>query len=82
MFEIDDIYSEDFGMKVLGREVLDLKQKQARAESLEIENNQLKRIIENQQKELISITNQYHSVIGSRRWTIPTKIINFFRRNK
>ncbi|MGQ7379540.1 glycosyltransferase [Streptococcus suis] len=82
MYEIDDIYSEDFGMKVLGREVLDLKQKQARAESLEIENNQLKRIIENQQKELISITNQYHSVIGSRRWTIPTKIINFFRRNK
>ncbi|HFI0378921.1 TPA: glycosyltransferase [Streptococcus suis] len=82
MFDIDDIYSEDFGMKVLGRELLDLKQKQARAESLEIENNQLKRIIENQQKDLISITNQYNSVISSRRWTIPTKIINFFRRNK
>lgn len=82
MFEIDDIYSEDFGMKVLGREVLDLKQKQARAESLEIENIQLKNLIENQQKDLISITNQYNSVISSRRWTIPTKIINFFRRNK
>ncbi|HEM3696573.1 TPA: glycosyltransferase [Streptococcus suis] len=82
MYEIDDIYSEDFGMKVLGREVLDLKQKQARAESLEIENIQLKNLIENQQKDLISITNQYNSVISSRRWTIPTKIINFFRRNK
>ncbi|HFI0246402.1 TPA: glycosyltransferase [Streptococcus suis] len=82
MFDIDDIYSEDFGMKVLGREVLDLKQKQARAESLEIENIQLKNLIENQQKDLISITNQYNSVISSRRWTIPTKIINFFRRNK
>ncbi|HEM6082253.1 TPA: glycosyltransferase [Streptococcus suis] len=82
MYEIDDIYSEDFGMKVLGREVLDLKQKQARSESLEIENIQLKNLIENQQKDLISITNQYNSVISSRRWTIPTKIINFFRRNK
>ncbi|HFI0677357.1 TPA: glycosyltransferase [Streptococcus suis] len=82
LFEIDDIYSDDFGMKVLGREVLDLKQKQARAESLEIENIQLKNLIENQQKDLISITNQYNSVISSRRWTIPTKIINFFRRNK
>ncbi|HFU4188851.1 TPA: glycosyltransferase [Streptococcus suis] len=82
LFEIDDIYSEDFGMKVLGREVLDLKQKQARAESLEIENIQLKNLIENQQKDLISITNQYNNVISSRRWTIPTKIINFFRRNK
>ncbi|MGV3354965.1 glycosyltransferase [Streptococcus orisratti] len=82
MFEIDDIYSDDFGMKVLGQKLLDLKRKQAHTENLEIENIQLKRIIENQQKDLISITNQYHNVIGSRRWTIPTKIINFFRRKK
>lgn len=82
MFDIDDIYADDFGMKVLGFQLLELKQKQAHTESLEIENNRLKRIIENQQKDLILITNQYHSVIGSRRWTLPTKIINFFRRNK
>ena len=25
---------------------------------------------------------EYNTVIGSRRWIIPTKIINFFRRNK
>ena len=25
---------------------------------------------------------QYNSVVTSRRWTIPTKIINFFRRSK
>lgn len=28
------------------------------------------------------LQNQYNSVVTSRRWTIPTKIINFFRRSK
>lgn len=28
------------------------------------------------------LQNQYNSVVISRRWTIPTKIINFFRRSK
>lgn len=82
MFDIDDIYADDYGMKVLGLQLLDLKQKQALTEGMEIENNQLRRLLDNQQKELISLTNQYNSVISSRRWTIPTKIINFFRRNK
>lgn len=30
--------------------------------------------------EIETITEQYNSVIGSKRWRIPTKIINFFRR--
>ena len=29
-----------------------------------------------------ALQNQYNSVVTSRRWTIPTKIINFFRRSK
>lgn len=32
------------------------------------------------QGQVDDLTNQYNSVIHSRRWTIPTKIINFFRR--
>ena len=35
-----------------------------------------------QQKDLEELTRLYNSVIHSRRWTIPTKIINFFRRKK
>lgn len=31
-------------------------------------------------KEYDELLAQYHSVMSSRRWTIPTKIINFFRR--
>lgn len=38
--------------------------------------------IDHQRKELEEITNKYNSLVTSRRWTIPTKIINFFRRKK
>lgn len=31
-------------------------------------------------EELERVSNLYHTVIGSRRWIIPTKLINFFRR--
>lgn len=33
-------------------------------------------------KERDEIEGRYHAVIGSRRWTIPTNIINFLRRKK
>lgn len=33
-------------------------------------------------QQLEEMTHQYNSVVTSRRWTIPTKLINFFRRNK
>lgn len=33
-------------------------------------------------EELKKLTADYHAVIGSRRWIIPTKIINFLRRKK
>ena len=32
--------------------------------------------------ELTKMTHQYNTVINSRRWIIPTKIINFLRRKK
>ena len=32
--------------------------------------------------EYTELHSKYHAVIGSRRWTFPTKIINFFRRKK
>ncbi|HFI0737784.1 TPA: glycosyltransferase, partial [Streptococcus suis] len=32
------------------------------------------------EKSLINLQFEYNKVISSRRWTIPTKIINFFRR--
>lgn len=40
---------------------------------LEIKNKQLS-------DEITRVSNQYHAVISSRRWTIPTKIINAIRR--
>lgn len=46
-----------------------------RASRLEME-------LANCQEERLIAQQQYQMVIGSRRWTIPTKIINFFRRKK
>jgi hypothetical protein len=38
--------------------------------------------IKEQKRDLENITENYNRVISSRRWRIPTKIINLFRRNK
>lgn len=81
-YNVDDIHSEDYIAKILGQELLDEKIKVRELEDLRLQTIQQSRIIAQQQKDLETITNQYHSVIGSRRWIIPTKIINFFRRNK
>lgn len=43
---------------------------------------QLKSQLEESRKSYEQVNRDYHAVIGSRRWIIPTKIINFFRRNK
>lgn len=81
-YDIDNIHSDDYIAKILSQELLDMQMKVMELEGLRIQTVQQRFIIEQQQKELENITHLYHSVIGSRRWTIPTKIINFFRRNK
>ncbi|MBY5005382.1 glycosyltransferase [Streptococcus suis] len=81
-YDIYNIQSDDYVAKILSQELLDLKMKVRELESLRLQTNQQSYIIAQQQNDLEVITYKYHSVIGSRRWTIPTKIINFFRRNK
>ena len=52
-------------------------------EELQTANEELKTANEDLEianKRLLSIEHQYMSMLNSRRWTIPTKIINFFRR--
>lgn len=46
----------------------------------ELEN--LNRQLDASRRSYDQLNRDYHTVIGSRRWIIPTKIINFFRRNK
>ena len=58
-------------------------------EVLKKENEENEELLTNMTSELNRIQSlyddlqkQYNSVVTSKRWTIPTKIINFFRRSK
>lgn len=82
IYEVDDIHSDDYIGKILAQDFLD-----AKAKIRQLQRDQLKfeaalRTVETQQKDIEELTRLYNSVICSRRWTIPTKIINFFRRKK
>lgn len=82
IYEVDDIHSDDYIGKILAQDFLD-----AKAKIRQLQRDQLKfeaalSTVETQQKDIEELTRLYNSVICSRRWTIPTKIINFFRRKK
>ena len=51
-------------------------------EVLKKENQDLQTELNRIQSLYDDLQNQYNSIVTSRRWTIPTKIINFFRRSK
>ncbi|MGT2799392.1 glycosyltransferase family 2 protein [Streptococcus marmotae] len=74
-YKVESLHSEDYVIKILAQALLDSSSK---AEEIE----QCKLDFEQQKQQLEEITVQYNSVISSRRWTIPTKIINFFRRKQ
>ncbi|MBY5034827.1 glycosyltransferase [Streptococcus gallolyticus] len=82
--EMNDIYSEDYIGKVLARGWENEKLLVHNLTHEKVENIQelltLREVTQQQQADLEEITRLYNSVIHSRRWTIPTKIINFFRR--
>ena len=79
LFELDNLYSDAYIGKVLAQYVSAAKAKlnELQRESIDIQ-QQNSRL----QKELEDINHLYNSVIHSRRWTIPTKIINFLRRKQ
>lgn len=66
-----------------------LEQEIIQKNNLELVNGQLNQTVQILQESVEALKNEYsellhahNSVIHSRRWTIPTKIINFFRRTK
>lgn len=79
LFELDNLHSDAYIGKVLAQYVSAAKAKlnELQRESIDIQ-QQNSRL----QKELEDINHLYNSVIHSRRWTIPTKIINFLRRKQ
>lgn len=80
--ELDNLQSTDYIAKVLSKELALLQEKVGEGEQLYMQIQSQKDIISQQQEEIERLADLYHSVISSRRWSIPTRIINFFRRKK
>ncbi|HFU4222908.1 TPA: glycosyltransferase family 2 protein [Streptococcus suis] len=80
--ELDDLQSPDYVAKILGEQLVEFRKKAIEGERLERQLRESEALISRQQKEIENLTISYHAVVGSRRWIIPTKIINFFRRKK
>lgn len=79
LFELDNLHSEAYIGKVLAQ---DLSAAKAKLNELQCETIDVQQRNSRLQKELEDINHLYNSVIHSRRWTIPTKIINFLRRKQ
>ncbi|MGT2711573.1 glycosyltransferase [Streptococcus oriscaviae] len=68
--------AQDYVSTVLANHLQQARQKIYELESYQREYHRLKEV----EEQFVRLTHQYNSVIHSRRWTIPTKIIQFFRR--
>lgn len=86
MCELNNLHSDDYLGKLLAQELLDSRYRLAAEVRASVgflqEKLALAEQVKKQQADLEELTRLYNSVVFSRRWTIPTKIINFFRRKK
>ncbi|MCO4653251.1 Glycosyl transferases involved in cell wall biogenesis [Streptococcus infantarius subsp. infantarius] len=82
MFNINDINQDDYIAKILSRDLLHLDSRVKELESCRIKYKQVDDERQYYKQELERMVVAYNSVTHSRRWTIPTAIMNFFRRKK
>lgn len=84
--QLNDIYADDYIGKVLGEALADQRllthQLMQEKVALTYQKKALEERSRQIQTDLEQVTHQYNGVIASRRWIIPTKIINFLRRKK
>lgn len=82
-YNINDIVAQDYIAKCLARDKFNRKEElnQLEAQTTHLISS-LKAELSQKYNDYHQLSQDYHTVIGSRRWTIPTKIINFFRRKK
>lgn len=82
LFNINNLYSDDYIGKTLAQDLLDEQRKNAHLYEYKFRYLEALQMLERQRKDAEEVTRLYNAVTHSRRWTIPTKIINFFRRKK
>ena len=79
LFNLTDIHATDYVANVLSEDIDQLNKELDEAFD---KYTKLQSELEFYKAELTKMTHQYNTVINSRRWIIPTKIINFLRRKK
>lgn len=80
MFNVDDLTRDDYLTKLLVQELASYKGLKEDLFRQKMALQRLSRERDYYKKELEELVVRYNSVTHSRRWTIPTKLINLFRR--
>ena len=82
MFNVDNITSNDFVAKLLAKDLFKVSQELKELSSYKVQFEIASQERLHYKQALEEMVVRYNLVTHSRRWTIPTKIINFFRRRK
>lgn len=82
MMELSDTSSEDYIANVLSQSIEELKTEVEHLKDYRYQFSMAQAEKNRYKKELEEMVVRYNSVVHSRRWIIPTKIIDFFRRRK
>ncbi|WP_373808967.1 glycosyltransferase family 2 protein [Streptococcus ferus] len=82
MFNVDDIRSEDYIANILSQDIVNYRKELNALKSYKADYQQALQERDRYKAELEEMVVRYNSVTHSRRWTIPTKLINLFRRRK
>ena len=82
MFNVDNITSNDFVAKLLAKDLFKVSQELKELSSYKVQFEIASQERLHYKQALEEMVVRYNLVTHSRRWMIPTKIINFFRRRK
>ncbi|MBP2622485.1 glycosyltransferase family 2 protein [Streptococcus oricebi] len=82
MMNVDDVTKLNYIGDVLGRKLLELGPKAEELTIYKVQCEHLQQRNQELQAQLEEMVVRYNSVTHSRRWTIPSKFINLFRKRK
>jgi len=82
MMDLSDVASENYVANFLGKKIVNLQIELLKLRDAYYRLATVEAELKRYKAELQEMVFRYNSVVNSRRWIIPTKIINFFRRNK
>ncbi|TWT12237.1 glycosyltransferase [Streptococcus sp. sy004] len=80
MYNVDDVAEDDYIVKLLSSDLLTYQELKQNLDNSQRQLLMLESEKQYYKKELEQMVVRYNSVVHSRRWRIPTKLINFFRR--